>query len=128
MCTVLHQFAKLNYNHRFTQVHNCSRKSRPSESYRQNIFTTKLRGRPFDSVGEGGVWQFTSSQNFYFQSFAGDNIFIQLQHRPFILRYSLLESDGCRTQTRIFILRCFDGQDIYFRKKMLAPSPRLFVT
>ena len=23
-------------------------------------------------------------------------IFIQLQHRPFILRYSLFESDGCR--------------------------------
>ena len=62
----------------------------------KHTFTKKLRGRPFDSAGEG-VLQFMSSQNIYFQSFAGDNIIsIQLQKRPFILRYSLFESDGCR--------------------------------
>ena len=42
----------------------------------KHTFTTKLRGRPFDSAGEGGGgWQFMSSQNIYFQSFEGDNIY-----------------------------------------------------
>ena len=74
-------------------------------------FTTKLRGRPFDSAGEGGGgWQFISSQNIYFQSFAGDN--------------------GCRiinlfiflgTQVIIFIIRCLTAKT--FILKILPPPP-----
>ena len=44
-----------------------------NKSYRRNIFTTKLRGRPFDSAGEGGLAVHVESD--YFQSFAGDNIY-----------------------------------------------------
>ena len=50
-----------------------------------HVFTTKLRRRPFDSAGEGAVYVES-------ESFAGDNIYFS----PFILRYSLFESDGCR--------------------------------
>ena len=62
----------------------------------KHTFTKKLRGRPFDSAGEGwggGAWQFMSSQNLLWATIF---IFIKLQQRPFILRYSLFESDGCR--------------------------------
>ena len=56
-------------------------------------------------------------------------IFIQLQQRPFILRYSLFESDGCRiiyliflgTQAMIFILRCLTAK--IFILKNCQPSP-----
>ena len=79
-----------------------------------------------------------SSQNIYFKSFASDNInfHIQLQQRPFILRYSLFESDGCRiilfiflgTQTIIFILRCLTAKVFIFFKNASPPPPnKLYV-
>ena len=44
----------------------------------KHTFTTKLRGRPFDSAGEG-LSVYVESE-YLFQSFAGDNfIFIQIQ-------------------------------------------------
>ena len=64
-----------------------------------------------------------SSQNIYFISFAGDNmfIFIQLQHIPFILIYSLFESDADlfiyfpRDPGQNIYFKVFEGQDIYFK-------------
>ena len=58
--------------------------------YRPKTFTTKLRGRSFDSAGDLAVYV----ESDYFR--ATIIIFIQLQHKPFILRYRLFESDGCR--------------------------------
>ena len=56
-------------------------------------FTTKLRGRPFDFAGEGGGLAVYVKSGFLRVTIF---IFIQLQNRLFILRYSLFESDGCR--------------------------------
>ena len=65
--------------------------------YGRNTFTTKLRGRPFDSAGEGGSGSLCRVRIFISNLLrATIFIFIQLQHRPFILRYSLFESNGCR--------------------------------
>ena len=38
-------------------------------------FYNKIKRTTIWFCGGGGVWQFMSSQNIYFQSFAGDNIY-----------------------------------------------------
>ena len=59
----------------------------------KHTFTTKLRGPPFDYAGEGGgLAVYVEAELLRATIF----ISIQLQQRPFILRYSLFESDGCR--------------------------------
>ena len=79
----------------------------------------------------GGVWQLKLSQIIYFQSLAGDNIyFIQLQNRPFILRYSLFDLMDAGlffywTQASIFILLCLTAKIFIFKKTASHPPPRI---
>ena len=82
--------------------------------------------------GEGGGWSGSLCRvRIFISDLLRATIFIiiQFQHRPFILRYSLFESDGLfiyfpRDAGQNIYLKVFDGQDIYF-KKLSAPHPPL---
>ena len=118
----VHQFAKFN-DGIFTQY---------AKHPKQITYTTKLRGRPFDSAGVE-----VSSSLYRVRIFISNLlratlfIFIQLQHRPFILRYSVFESDGCRIIYLFFkrnpgqniYFKVFDDQDIYFENLQATPPP-----
>ena len=91
-CNQVHQFAQLK-DGIFTQY--TPRKTHKQILQTKHTFTTKLRGRPFDSAGEeggGGLAVYVEASNLLRATIF---ISIQLQQRPFILRYSLFESDGC---------------------------------
>ena len=68
----VHQFAKLN-DGIFTQY---ARQNTISKSYRRNTHLQQnLEDDPLILRGRAEFWKFMSSQNIYFQSFAGDNIY-----------------------------------------------------
>ena len=99
------------------------------KSYRRNTITTKLIGRSFNFAGEGEGSGSLCRVRIFISNLVRATIFIfiQFQHRPFILRYSLFESDGCRIiyfprdPGQNIYFKVFDGQDIYL--KIASPSP-----
>ena len=86
-----------------------------SKSYRRNIFTTKLRGRPFESAGEGGLAVYI-----YFQSFADDNIYFHPTSAQTIYYLNLMDAGlfiyFLRDQGKNIYFQVFDGQ---------PPPPRI---
>ena len=97
-----------------------------------NTFTTKIRGRPFHSAGEGGGPCSLCRVRIFISNLlrATIFIFIQLHNKPFILRYNQFQSDGCRIiiyfprdPGQLIYFKGFDGQDVYFLKNCQPPPP-----
>ena len=100
---------------------------------KQILQTKRMQsGRPYNwFCWGGGGWQFMSSQNIYFKSFAGDNIYfhptseqtIYFKIQPiwiWLMQDYLFIFPG--TQAWIFILRCLTAR-IFILKNSQPPPP-----
>ena len=123
MCIVLHQFA--NHENHLRHIHPVRHAKHPKQILRTKHIYNKIKRTTIwfcGGRGGGGSGSFCWVKIFISNLLrATIFIFIQLQHRPFILRHSLFESDGCsiiyfpRDPGQNIYIKVFNGQDIYFK-------------